>query len=218
MPRFYRMYPPKKVGLAGDLRPSKLFLAEGSSEAFFLESLFTDRGFDESEYCVFCIEGIDNLRPNLHFLSTEPNFHLVKSMGIMVDANGDADARLTSVLSSLKRYGCADDSTSFNGGNIAVYKGLRIGLFISPGNSEPGTIETLTVREIRDQQESECIEALEGCIKSVCGAVLSEKALTQIYISIKNGSLCGVGRAFQAGILKVEHPAYEEAVETFAQL
>ena len=217
MPRFYKNYQ-STWGLAGDIKPSKLFLAEGDSEAFFLESLFTAREFDESEYCVFCIKGIKNLGVKLHFLSTEPNFHFIKSLGIMVDANGDSNARLTSVLSSLRSVGCADVSTSFNGGNIAVHNGLRIGLFISPGNSEPGTIETLTIREIRDQQESKCIEALDGCIEPVCGAALSEKALTQIYISIKKGSLCGVGRAFGAGILKVEHPAYKEAVETFVQL
>ncbi len=89
MPRFYKNYQ-STWGLAGDIKPSKLFLAEGDSEAFFLESLFTAREFDESEYCVFCIKGIKNLGVKLHFLSTEPNFHFIKSLGIMVDANGDA--------------------------------------------------------------------------------------------------------------------------------
>jgi len=218
MPHFYRNYGQSKMRLSGDFSPRKVFLGEGDAEAFFLESLFTRRGFDESEYCVFCFRGIANLGPTLHFLKEEPNFHLVSAVGIMLDANNDHDSRLKSVLSNLRNIGCADESTTFHKDNITAHNGLRLGVFVSPGDSQHGTIATLAIREIQTKRENECLENLRACIDSRCGEAISDKALTQIYISLKKPRLCGTGRGFEAGVLDVEHPAYGVAVRTFTEL
>jgi len=68
MLKFYRNYRQSRWNLSDDFSPHKVFLAEGDAEAFFLESLFTLRGFNESEYCVICFHGITNFKPALHFL------------------------------------------------------------------------------------------------------------------------------------------------------
>ena len=218
MLKFYRNYRKSKWHLSGDFSPHKVFLAEGDAEAFFLESLFTLRGFKESEYCVICFKGINNFNPTLHYLKEQENFYLVKALGVMLDADNDPESRLRSVLSNLKNYGLADESTTLNEYNTSDHNGLCLGIFISPGDSHSGNIETLALREIQTKPENECIETLRVCIESICGEVISDKALTQIYISLKKPGLCGTGRGFESGILDVAHRAYEQVVRTFTEL
>jgi len=136
----------------------------------------------------------------------------------MLDADNDPESRLRSVLSNLKNIGCADESTTLNEYNISDHNGLRLGIFISPGNSHCGTIETLILKEIQTKPEIECIETLKVCIESMYGEGISDKVLTQIYISLKKPGLCGTYRGFESGIFNADHPAYEQVVSTFTKL
>ena len=50
MPKFYRC----KISLSGVTEPPKIFLAEGLSEALFLDELFQNEQLDTDEMYVFC--------------------------------------------------------------------------------------------------------------------------------------------------------------------
>ena len=213
MTDFYR----KKMTLAGQ-RYVKIFLAEGLSEALFLDTLFTRKKFDKNEYCVFCIEGISNLKPSLKYLCSETEFDHVKSLGIMIDADDNPKERMDSVLNQLRDYDLSDENVDLKKNTVFVYNGRCIGIFISPGIGEKGRIETMIAKEIVTMKEYDCMSEYLKCLNERHHISLDEKAIVQIYISSKKPGLCGTGRGFEAGILDIEHKVYELAVTTFTSI
>ncbi len=213
MTDFYR----EKMTLAGH-RYAKIFLAEGMAEALFLDTIFTRKNFDKNEYCVFCIKGISNLKFSLKTLSSEVEFDHVNSLGIMIDAENNLEGRMISILKQLREIDLSDDNFDLKKETIYQYKERQIGVFISPGTGKNGRIETMIFEEIVTRNEYACITDYLKCLNDRCKINLDEKALVQIFISSKQSDLCGTGRAFEAGILDVEHKAYELAVNTFTSI
>ena len=213
MTKFYR----EKITLAGQ-RYEKIFLAEGLAEALFFDTLFTKNNFDENEYCVFCFKGISNLTYSLKILCSEPEFDHVKSLGIMIDADDNPKGRMDSTLRYLHHYDLSDENFVLEENTIFEYKGRRIGIFISPGMGKEGRIETMIVEEIATKKEYDCILEYFNCLNERHHINLDEKAIVQIYISLKKSDLCGTGRGFEAGIFDIEHIIYESAVTTFTSI
>jgi len=214
MPNFYRT----RLRLTGEPQFSKIFLAEGLAEALFLDTLFSNKGYDPNEYCVFCFEGITKFGTALKILCTEPNFKHVTSLGIMVDADSDPNGRLKGILGELAKYDLANKRTDPLENNIFEFSERRIGIFISPGGENEGRIETMIVEEIASTKEDDCISEFNQCISSKHNITLDEKAIVQIYISLKRSNLCGTGRGFEAGIFDIDHKAYRLAVRVFTEL
>ena len=213
MTDFYR----EKIILRGH-HYQKIFLGEGLAEALFLDTLFSRKNFDNNEYCVFCIKGISFLKTSLKIICSEPEFENVKSLGIMIDANGKPKERTDSVLRQLHAHDLSDENFDLKENTVFEYNGRSIGIFISPGLGKKGRIETMVVEEIVTKNEYNCISEYIKCLKERHHISLDEKAIVQIYISSKKSDLCGTGRGFEAGILDVEHKAYELAVTTFTSI
>jgi hypothetical protein len=213
MTSFYR----EKLDLEGH-RFTKIFLAEGTAEALFLNTLFTLRQFNENEYCIFCIKGLNNLKTSLKILNSREEFEQVKSLGIMVDADSNPQGRMASVLQQLCDFDLSDKNFDLKTDTTYQYKGRRIGVFISPGAGKKGRIENMIAEEIIAKDEYTCISNYMKCLDEKCNRKLDEKALVQIFISSNKSDLCGTGRGFEVGILDVEHKAYESAVTTFTSI
>ncbi len=207
----------EKMTLAGH-RYTKIFLAEGLSEALFLDTIFTRKNFNQNEYCVFCIKGITNLKTSLKYLNSEAEFNQVISLGIMIDADDNPEGRMISILRQLCEIDLSDENFDLKKQTNYQYKGRQIGVFISPGAGKKGRIETMIADEIVTRSEYACISDYLECLDERCNINLDEKALVQIFISSKKSDLCGTGRGFEAGILDVDHQAYQTAVTTFTSI
>jgi len=213
MTLFYR----DKIDLTGQ-HYTKIFLAEGTAEALFIDTLFTKKQFNENEYCVFCFAGINKLKTTLKNITNRVEFEQVTSLGIMIDADDHPEGRMESVLQQLCDFDLSDNKFDLKKDTIYQYKERQIGVFISPGEGKNGRIETMIAEEIAKRNEYACIADYLECLNKKCNLKLDEKALVQIFISSKQSNLCGTGRAFEAGILDVDHEAYESAVITFTSI
>jgi len=214
MNSYYR----NKIAFKPNDNPKKIFLAEGDSEVHFLTKIFTTKGFNSNDYAIFCFKGIDNLQVTFKALDGYEIFYQAQSIGIIIDADDDPQRRLQSTSQILKNFNLIDRNAPFEDGRIFIYNNMRIGLFISPGKSRIGCIETMIQEEIKTKPEFECFQMCEKCLTEKYNYSLSSKFIAQIYISLKKPRLCGAGRGFESNIFNIEHEAYKEAVDFLVSL
>lgn len=210
--------PAEKISLAGFQSAPKVFLAEGDAEAFFLEAVFRHHDYPRHEYAVFCYGGNKFLDIALKTLQGDKLFPDVTALGIMTDADNNPDGRKNSVLNHCRNINYIGPRTRLGTSGIASFGGRKLGLFVSPGGGKKGRIEDLVKKEIANNPEHPCIEAFSDCLNGVTGDSLSEKAVAQVFITSRNDTLCGVGRAFEARILDINDPAYAKAAQIFTSI
>ena len=215
MPDRYTFFREKKISLLEIRTARKIFLAEGLSEALFLERLFEERSLNPHELIVFCFKGVNNFGPILKLLNDEENFSQITSLGIMLDADSKPKYRLNSVLRECRKIEFISDKAIMTEPGIFREEGRNLGIFVSPGEEKNGSIETLIMSEIEERPEFACLEELVNCLRNLGCPKLSEKALCQMFISLKRDRVCGAGRGFQAGIFDITHSAYEQAARIF---
>ena len=221
MPAYFRNpgegHRESKITLAGFSTAPKVFLTEGEAEGFFLEALFRDRGYPPDQYAVFCYGGNTRLGIALKTLHSELIFPDVNVLGIMTDADTHPSGVRNSVMGHCRKIGYIGPNTRLRSG-FASFQRRRLGIFVSPGSGRRGRIETLIKTEVAGKPENPCIEAFSDCMSDATGRRLSEKAIAQVFITSKIDSLCGVGRAFDAGVLDINNAAYADAVDIFTNL
>ena len=209
--KYYR----ETISLSGITVPVKIFLAEGLSEALFLERLFQEEMLDPNEVIIFCIKGVNNLGLTLKLLVDEEEFPHVTSLGIMLDADTRPKTRFNMALRECRKIRFISTATTMTGPGVCSEGRRKLGIFVSPGDGRNGCIETLILDEVREKPEFSCLEDLVDCLIALGASKLSDKALCQMYISLKRDRVCGAGRAFESGIFDISHPAYEQAAGIF---
>jgi hypothetical protein len=195
---------------------SKLFLAEGQSEAGFIERILLNTGHDDA--IVYCFEGIERVGTVLKSLNDVPGFSKLRFLGMMLDAEVSFSARVQSIIHHFSNFGVALPIDNVRNARIYADGPCPIGIFISPGAGRDGRIEDIAMDEIRSSPFWACLEAYADCIRAKSSNSLDNKSLVQAYISSIKGSLCGVGRAFQASVLDVNHQAYNQPRELIQAL
>lgn len=204
MTNYYR----SKLKLVGDYKPSRLFLAEGETEAYLLDGLLENQNAAPSDCHVHCLRGISGLHNKLRVIANQDNFDNVRCLCFMVDADDDAVGRTQSVKDGCRRIDFMNVQALSPAGTCSQGN-KRFGLFVSPGDGNNGRIEDMILQEIAEKPEYACITGYIDCMATDHGNELDSKSVVQTYISAVNGSLCGAGRAFQAGILDPLDTAYE---------
>src|SRR6266446_4291254 len=216
MPRFYRNADKsEKFSLSGDTKPTCVFLAEGEAEAFFFESLLAYVEADPTRNVALCFRGLGNFSPFLHVLTQEPNFSGVTALGVMLDADDDYAGRAASVTALLKSTKILSAGAASPVANIVASNGRRTAVFVSPGANRVGAIESIVIDEIRRKAQWNCIDAFSHCIHEQFENPPNPKTIAQIYISLMKPRMCGIGRAFDAGVFDVSDPAYATARAVF---
>lgn len=204
MASFYR----KKIELAGDLKPSKLFIGEGDTESFFIDKFLDLRKASPSENYVYCIRGLGSFQRKLEVVAKQNNFRFVNSLFFMLDAEDNLQGRLAAIAHGCRKI---EFMNIQNVEAAGIYKKDQksLGVFVSPGTGSNGRIEDVILQEIMAKQQFGCIRKYVECMANDDGIILDAKSVVQTYISAVNGSLCGAGRAFEAGVLDPLDPAYE---------
>ncbi|MFH1924824.1 MAG: DUF3226 domain-containing protein [Planctomycetota bacterium] len=138
---------------------SKVLLVEGKTPLHFFEALLSAMGV-RSEVEILDFGGVDQFRAFVRTLASTSDFRrLVKSLGVVCDAESDAKARRQS----------ADDALAAAG----LPKGVRTSVFILPDNRSPGMIETLCIESVRQAPVFACVEQFFQCVEGQ-GVDLSE--------------------------------------------
>jgi hypothetical protein len=194
----------------GEVRAnSKLFLVEGVSEEGFVQKVLDD--LNDKDSLVFCFAGLGRLNTVLTSIAGAPGFNQLKLLGVMLDAETDYTARVSSLLSLFKKHQIDLNEADLRNGMPNYAGPCPIGIYISPGNGSAGRIEDLVMNEINGSAISSCINQYAYCVSAAVSKALDSKSIVQTYISAwaGNRNLSGVGRAFEANVLKVRHPAYD---------
>src|SRR5712691_4571727 len=220
MPRFYRNAEKseKRFSLSGDTKPTCVFLAEGDAEASFFESLLVHVRADPARNVALCFQGLGKFPSFLHWLTQEPNFSDVTALGVMLDAEEDYAGRAASVTALLKNTKILAAGSASPIANIIASNGRRTAVFVSPGANQVGAIESIVIDEIRQKAQWNCIDVFSHCIDDQFGSPPNPKTIAQIYISLMSPRMCGIGRAFDAGVFDVSDPAYAPARAVFQPL
>ncbi len=206
MTSFYK----KEINLVGELKPSRLYIGEGETEAYFIDKFLSLRNASPLENCVLCIRGLSRFQKKLEVISKQDNFRFVESLCFMLDAEDSPNGRLDAIIDGCRRMGFIELRNIETTG-IYTKNGKSLGVIVSPGTGERGRIEDLILQEISAKEEYSCIQRYVECLASDNSKTLDAKSVVQTYISAINGGLCGAGRAFQAGILDPMDSAYGSA-------
>jgi hypothetical protein len=189
-----------------------LFYSEGDSEVFLLEKILQQLSAIPDQNAIVCFAGIlGNFTAKIRVPTKYGNFSRLSACGFLLDADDNPKGRIDLMRDAATAIGFpapGDDGFGQTGGRM-------FGVFISPGNGAAGRIEDIVLRELMTTELWPCVTAFTKCTDSA-GSPMDSKAIVQSYISIRSPGICGVGRAFEAGVLQVAHSAYDQ-IRNFVQ-
>lgn len=178
----------------------KIYLvAEGDDEKGFLTKMAAQYGWDNVEIVI--LEGKDKLSTFVKSFMRNPP----KKIGFMLDADDDYGARLQSFNDIIKR-------------NAPSLRDRSV-LFIAAGPGKIGAFEDIVINDIKNDPIFECAERAVKCRGDVgVDDAVGKKMLVQVFIALKIGQGCALGKAFERGILDCRASAYADIRDAFAPL
>ena len=179
-------------------------LVEGKDCVNFFEAVVKDMALQRVQIHNF--GGVNELRGFLPAFVKAPGFLSVRRIGIVRDAEENADSAFQSVQSSLTNAGLPvpDVPTA-----MARDGGLAVGVFILPGGGEPGMLETLLCRTFARTPLAQCIDSFFECA-GAAGApapIRPEKARASAWVSTRPKPHVSVGVAAKEGYWDLRDPS-----------
>lgn len=194
VPREREAVSPTPIGL------EKLLLVEGETPANFFDAITREIGLDLAIE-IRSYNGTSQLGTYLKTLVLSAGFSaLVKTLGIVRDAEGDSHGARQSINSAIT--------------NARIPKGVRVEVAILPDSGTPGMIETLFLRSVQTSPVFECIDDFLKCVSSrnvilPSGPVL-DKHIMQIYLATLPKPQMMPGTASHRGAWPFDHAAFNE--------
>ena len=203
------------MGLPTGLSRQRQLLVEGNDQRNFFEAFARHLGLaDALQICDF--GGVDQLRGFLAAFVKMPDFHSVRSVGIVRDAERSEDAAFRSVQSSLANAGLAVPAA------VADPAGdePRIAVLILPGGGAPGMLETVLCRSIEDEGANRCMDDFFCCVEELPGMAIDkpDKSRAFAYLATKPNAHHSVGVAAKAGVWDLDHAAFSDVKDFLDRL
>ena len=145
-----------------EIKKEKLLLVEGRDEEVFFEALFRKRNISEIQ--IMESGGKEQFAKELPEIIKLPNFRTVSSLAVVQDADQSAGKTFKSICSVLKKNAlkAPDKPASFISGPP------KIGVFIIPGENNPGMLESLCLSTVESGESKgllECVDSFIDCVK-----------------------------------------------------
>ena len=177
-------------------------LVEGNDQKNFFEGLAKDLSLDIQ---VQDFGGVKELRGELGAFVKSPHFHIVKSVGIVRDAEADALAAFQSVRSSLEQAHLSVPTTA--GQRYDGDGSPTVSVLILPDNKSPGMLETLLCQTLTPDMK-DCIHAFFECTK--ISIKNKDKACAFAYLATRSKPRHSVGGAAKSGDWDLNHEAFKD--------
>lgn len=166
--------PPREAPPPVPISLSRLLLVEGSTPQNFFEAFLIHLERD-GEIEVRNFGGIKELRRVLKALTSTAEFDRVESLGIVRDAERDAEAARASIVDSISAQKLPPSvATSF---------------FVLPNNSDPGMLETLCIEAVQSEEAFACVEEFFKCLEKsqvdLPEAESRHKPIVQAYLATR---------------------------------
>lgn len=187
------------------LKSKKLLIVEGRDEVEYFEAFF--KHLQITEYQIINAGGKDNLQTYILSLKALEGFKDVELIGIVRDADNNAENSFISVCNSLAKAEL--DIPKSN--NLFTSGKIKTGIFIMPGNKKEGMLESLCLQTIESTKEYSCIERFFDCIPGKPKNIA--KSRVQAYLSTREIFVHSLGLAAKKGYWDFEHAVFNELRE-----
>lgn len=188
-----------------EIDKSKLLLVEGQDEVNFFRALLEKLG-KNNEVKIIEVGGKDKFKTEFPAIINMPGFsENIEGMILIRDADNNFQSAFQSVQNLLKRYGfnISEPNKLFNN------SGIRIGVYIMPGDSESGMLEDLCLRTQSNNPIMECVEYFfkELEKKDIKQPSNMAKAKCQVFLAGMPKIVNSVGVGAIKGYWNLDHPA-----------
>ncbi len=194
----------------------KLLLVEGKDEECFFSALCNLLKIDDIE--IIATKGKDRFKSEFDAIVNAPGFEIVKSLGIIQDADDSMVNAIKSIRSSLNKH----HMPSPEGHNrFSENELIRVGIFIAPGNQDNGMLESLVLQTVADHPvriiSDSYIEALREKLNNPANESPYKfprnvhKAKLHSFLAGMEHYIPSLGIAAQKGYFDLESEALKEA-------
>lgn len=198
-----------------EITSSKLLLVEGKDTQKFFEAAQEKMGSTGIQLLDF--GGVTDLKSYLGALKVNSGFiQLVKSIGIVRDAELDSKAAFASVCGSLQRVNLPVPPRP----GVAVDGPPRLNVLILPDNTNPGMLEDLCLGSVADDPVISCIDKFFKCVKERQGYIPGNKskAKLRVFLASRKDPTKLPANALKADYIPWVHPQFDHIKRFLAEL
>nr|WP_290668328.1 DUF3226 domain-containing protein [Ardenticatena sp.] len=189
------------------IEKASVLVVKGNDDERFFGALLRHMGI-AADVQIMKVGGITQLRKEIQTLSRVTGFRMVRSLGIVVDADTNSQAAFQRVQDTLRN---ADLPVP---GQMLTPEGQRpsVRVLILPGSHDAeGALEDLCLRAVRNDPAMTCVENFFDCLESVsCRPRHSAKAKVQVFLASRERVYLRVGEAADKGYWPWDAPEFDE--------
>ena len=190
-----------------EIEQEKLLVVEGTDDARLFKALMRHIGVSGIQ--VLNVEGKDNIKKMLKVIPSSPGFSKVSSIGVVRDADANADSALQSVQDALRDANLPSPDKPLS----LVEDGIKVVVLIAPYDKLSGSIEDVCLESVAGDAAMGCVQDYLNCIKdSVAESERPNnlrKARLQAFLASRKQPVKRLSEAAEAGYWDFEHAAFE---------
>lgn len=203
-----------------EIKKDKLLLVEGNDDQNFFQKLLQEIVLNDIQ--IIPMGGKENFGTiNFKKVIIAPGFREVKSLGIVRDADDNADNAFRGICTVLKECGLPVPaqpmeiiSASLKLRECDLPMELKVGVLVIPPGAAKGEIEDLCLTAINEYNELECIENYFRCLKEKLPLDKFPKELSkakiQAFLASREESVPHLGIAAQRGFFPLGHNIFKD--------
>lgn len=187
------------------IEQAKLLVVEGSDDERLFNALLRHIGVSGIQ--VLNAGGKDNIRQTLKVITQSTNYSKVSSVGVVRDADANADRAFQSVRDALRDVNLPVPDAPLS----LVEGGIRVVVLIAPHGKTAGTIEDVCLESVAGDAAMGCAQDYLNCIKDsvIVQPNSLPKAEAQAFLASRERPGLRLGEAAEAGYWDFEHSAFE---------
>ena len=186
-----------------------LLLVEGRDEENLFRALIDRHLGAATGIQVIGAGGVDKFPVNLDAIRIAVRARpTLRSIGVVRDADDNAEAAFRSVYDHLQNAGFAPPAahSEFSDANPSI------GVFIVPDGSEPGAIESLCRRSVEGTDAARCVNEYMQCLQDhdAMHSRSADKSFAHAYLATTANPVARVGEGAQGGVWDFDSPAFSQ--------
>jgi len=152
--------------------------------------------------------GKRKLAGQLNLLHVTPGFGLVRSLGVVQDADNDHRATFAGVCGALRRAGLPVPSSGLQ----PAGEHPKVVVLIIPGEGKPGALEDVCLESIKDDPAMRCVDQYFECLKGrgIREPAQISKAKAHAFLASRRIPDLRLGDACQQHYWPFEHEAFAD--------
>lgn len=197
-----------RVGRSGELKTAKLLLVEGPDEYHFFTELV--KKLDMPDLTIISYDGKDNFGNFVATLPKASGFRGVRSIGVVRDADEDANRAFQSVVDGLKLAGLPQPArvllSSQSNPNVTV-------AVVPPGESR-GALEEMCLHSVVEDPAISCVDEYVRCLQSRVPGLSAAlgKVKLHAFLASRPSPDAKLGEATRYGYWPLEHIAFADII------